>query len=61
MIVRESRATGRLATIRSPAASAIRDLGTRHMPEWLNARLVARYAGEDAFRRSLQKVSRSRT
>jgi 2-polyprenyl-6-methoxyphenol hydroxylase-like FAD-dependent oxidoreductase len=59
MIVRESRAIGRLATIRSPAASAIRDLGTRYMPEWLNARLVARYASEDAFRRNLHKVSGS--
>ncbi len=56
-IVRDSRRIGRLATLRSPSLSSIRDVGTRHLPEWLNARLVARYASEDAFRRSLRMAS----
>jgi len=59
-IVRESGWIGRIATIRSPRVAAIRDLGTRYMPGWLNARLVARYASEGAFRRNLGKVSGSR-
>jgi 2-polyprenyl-6-methoxyphenol hydroxylase-like FAD-dependent oxidoreductase len=55
-IVRDSRRIGRIATVRSPIVAAMRDVGTRHMPGWLNARLVARYASEDAFRRSLMRA-----
>jgi 2-polyprenyl-6-methoxyphenol hydroxylase-like FAD-dependent oxidoreductase len=53
LIVRESRMIGRLATAGSPLANSMRNVVTRRIPGWLNARLVARYASEDAFRRSL--------
>jgi 2-polyprenyl-6-methoxyphenol hydroxylase-like FAD-dependent oxidoreductase len=53
-MVRDSRRIGRIATLRSPSLVALRDLGIRCMPGWLNARLAARYASEDAFRRSLR-------
>jgi 2-polyprenyl-6-methoxyphenol hydroxylase-like FAD-dependent oxidoreductase len=52
-IVRESRLIGRLATTTSPSASFARDVTARHMPQWLNARLVARYASEGAFGKTL--------
>jgi 2-polyprenyl-6-methoxyphenol hydroxylase-like FAD-dependent oxidoreductase len=52
-IVRESRRIGKLATTTSPVAAFVRDMTARHMPEWLNARIIARYASEDAFRRTL--------
>ncbi len=52
-IVRESRRIGRLATTTSPSAALVRDLTARHMPDWLNARLVARYASENAFNKTL--------
>jgi 2-polyprenyl-6-methoxyphenol hydroxylase-like FAD-dependent oxidoreductase len=52
-IVRESRRIGRLATTTSPSAAFVRDMTARHMPEWLNARLVARYASESAFSKTL--------
>jgi 2-polyprenyl-6-methoxyphenol hydroxylase-like FAD-dependent oxidoreductase len=53
LMVRESRRLGQLATARSPLVTSMRNLVSRGMPGWLNARLVARYASEDAFRRSL--------
>jgi len=56
-VVRDSRRIGRIATVRSPALAAVRDVGTRYMPGWLNARLVARYASADAFRRSLKRAA----
>jgi len=56
-IVRDSRRIGRLATARSPAVATARDLVTRYMPPWLNARLVARYASEDAFIRNLHRAT----
>jgi 2-polyprenyl-6-methoxyphenol hydroxylase-like FAD-dependent oxidoreductase len=56
-IVRDSRRIGRIATVRSPNLAAIRDVGTRYLPGWLNARLAARYASEDAFRRSLRRAA----
>jgi 2-polyprenyl-6-methoxyphenol hydroxylase-like FAD-dependent oxidoreductase len=52
-IVRESRRIGRLATTTSPSAAFVRDMTARHMPGWLNARLVARYASDGAFRKTL--------
>ena len=59
-MVRDSRRIGRIATLRSPSLVAMRDVGTRYMPGWLNARLTARYASEDAFRRSLRGAMDSR-
>jgi 2-polyprenyl-6-methoxyphenol hydroxylase-like FAD-dependent oxidoreductase len=56
-MVRDSRRIGRIATVRSPSLVAMRDVGTRYMPGWLNARLAARYASEDAFRRSLRRAA----
>lgn len=56
-IVRDSRRIGRIATVRSPHLAAMRDVGTRNLPGWLNARLAARYASEDAFRRSLRRAA----
>jgi 2-polyprenyl-6-methoxyphenol hydroxylase-like FAD-dependent oxidoreductase len=47
-MVRESRLLGVLATAESPALTALRDAAAR-MPDWLNARLVARYASEASF------------
>lgn len=55
-IVRDSRRIGRIATAKSPAVSTARDLATRYMPSWLNARLVARYASEDVFLRNLGRA-----
>ncbi len=52
-IVRESRRIGRLATTTSASAAFVRDMTARHMPQWLNARLVARYASECAFSKTL--------
>ena len=56
-LVRDSRRIGRIATVRSPNLAAARDVATRHLPGWLNARLTARYASEDAFRRSLRRAT----
>jgi len=56
-VVRDSRRIGRIATVRSPGLVAVRDVGTRYLPGWLNARLVARYASEDAFRSSLRRAA----
>ena len=56
-IVRDSRRIGRIATVRSPSLAAMRNVGTRYLPGWLNARLAARYASEDAFRRSLRRAA----
>jgi 2-polyprenyl-6-methoxyphenol hydroxylase-like FAD-dependent oxidoreductase len=52
-MVRESRRIGKLATTTSPYAASVRDMAARHIPQWLNARLVARYASEGAFRSTL--------
>jgi 2-polyprenyl-6-methoxyphenol hydroxylase-like FAD-dependent oxidoreductase len=56
-IVRDSHRIGRIATAKSPAVVTARDLAARCMPSWLNARLVARYASEDAFLRNLGRVA----
>ncbi len=53
MIVRESRRIGALATARSPWGAALRDHAVSLMPDWLNSRLVARYASEASFTRTL--------
>ncbi len=53
MMVRESRHLGMMATARSPIVSEIRNGLVSHMPGWLNRTLVARYASEASFRRTV--------
>lgn len=58
-IVRESRRLGIIATVDSPIIAAMRNVSVAHMPEWLNRRLVARYASEAAFLRTLPAPARA--
>jgi 2-polyprenyl-6-methoxyphenol hydroxylase-like FAD-dependent oxidoreductase len=55
-MVRESRWLGILATAESQIASATRNAVVAHMPGWLNRTVVARYASEDAFLRTLTRL-----
>ena len=48
-MVRGSRRVGRVATAESQVVTAIRNTSVAHMPDWLNARIVARYASEHSF------------
>jgi hypothetical protein len=48
-MVTASRRIGRLATTRSEIVSGVRNVAVRAMPDWLNSRLVARYASEASF------------
>ncbi len=52
-IVRDSRRIGALATVTSPLACAVRDRAVAAIPGWVNRRLLARYAGDESFLRSL--------
>jgi 2-polyprenyl-6-methoxyphenol hydroxylase-like FAD-dependent oxidoreductase len=52
-MVRESRRLNKLATTRSGVLLALRNVGVAHMPGWLNRNLVARYASERAFLRTV--------
>jgi 2-polyprenyl-6-methoxyphenol hydroxylase-like FAD-dependent oxidoreductase len=52
-IVRGSRRIGVLATSKSPIACAVRNAALRHVPTSINSRMVARYASERAFDRTL--------
>lgn len=52
-IVRDSRRIGRIATAESAVGASVRDSGVRWMPDWINSRLVARYASEASFLRTL--------
>jgi 2-polyprenyl-6-methoxyphenol hydroxylase-like FAD-dependent oxidoreductase len=52
-MVRESRYVGALATSKSAVVSAVRDGAVSHMPAWLNSRMVARYASESSFLKTL--------
>ena len=58
-MVRESRWLGILATAESHIVSATRNALAAHIPGWLNRTLVARYASEDAFLRTLPAAARS--
>jgi 2-polyprenyl-6-methoxyphenol hydroxylase-like FAD-dependent oxidoreductase len=55
-MVRESRRLGVLATTESKVVSAFRNGVAVHMPGWLNSRIVARYASEGAFLKTLPFV-----
>ena len=52
-VVRGSRRLGQLATAKSVAVVGLRNLLSRHMPSSANARITARFASEDSFRRTL--------
>jgi 2-polyprenyl-6-methoxyphenol hydroxylase-like FAD-dependent oxidoreductase len=52
-MVRESRRLNQLATTRSGVLLKFRNIGVAHMPKWLNRNLVARYASERAFLRTV--------
>jgi 2-polyprenyl-6-methoxyphenol hydroxylase-like FAD-dependent oxidoreductase len=58
-MVRESRRLGALATSDSRMLMALRNSGVAHMPRWLNRRLVARYASESAFLKTLPAMKRT--
>jgi 2-polyprenyl-6-methoxyphenol hydroxylase-like FAD-dependent oxidoreductase len=49
MMVRESRRLNMIATTNSEIAARIRNGMVAHMPDWLNRRLVGRYASEASF------------
>ncbi len=57
MMVQDSRRLGMIATADSEIASRVRNALVAHMPDWLNRNLVARYASEASFLKSLAKVS----
>lgn len=59
-LVRESRRIGALAVTHSTVLSVIRDIAVGHLPEWANGRLVARYASETSFLRTLPGGSHGR-
>jgi 2-polyprenyl-6-methoxyphenol hydroxylase-like FAD-dependent oxidoreductase len=56
-IVRESRYLGLLATSSSPVVVGIRNLVARSMPNWVNSRIVGRYASEESFLQTLPAKS----
>ncbi len=55
-MVRESRRLNKLATAQSGALTGIRNASLAHMPGWLNRSLVARYASERAFLRTVPPI-----
>ncbi len=52
-VVRESRRIGVLATCSTPVLVGLRDLVARYMPTSVNGRIVARYASEQSFLKTL--------
>jgi 2-polyprenyl-6-methoxyphenol hydroxylase-like FAD-dependent oxidoreductase len=57
MMVRESRRLGRIATSDSESVPKVRNGLVAHMPGWLNRKLVARYASEASFLRTLPRAT----
>jgi 2-polyprenyl-6-methoxyphenol hydroxylase-like FAD-dependent oxidoreductase len=57
MMVRESRRLGLIATAESGIVSKMRNGLVAHMPDWLNRKLVARYASEASFKKTLPQTA----
>ncbi len=57
MVVRASRRLGRIATTDSEIVSRMRDGLAAHMPDWLNRKLVGRYASTASFLKTLPQVA----
>jgi len=55
-IVRSSRRLGQLATSKSAVVVGVRNRVSRHIPQSINARIAARFASENAFRRTLPRL-----
>lgn len=55
-VVRSSRRLGQLATSTSTVVVGVRNIASRHMPQRINASIAARFASEDAFRRTLHRL-----
>lgn len=57
MVVRSSRRLGRIATTDSKVGSRMRDAFAAHMPDWLNRKLVGRYASTASFLKTLPQAA----